>query len=279
MASINGLIFMTTHHFISGIPRSGSTLLSALLKQNPRFHAAMTSPVYSIINEMLVAISAKNNYSVFISQLQKERLLRGVFDAYYSVMPEKEVIFDTRRSWTSKLPLLVNLFPECRIICCVRNVADVVNSFEYLHSKNFTELSGLYSFKSEQNLFDRTEILMRPDGHIGKTLNCLNEAMNSTHANRLLIVRYESLTNAPLPTLSEIYDFLDEPVFIHDIHNIAYEADEYDAAIGVPGLHIVRSSVSHMEKKSILPISLIKRLESFNIWQQPECNPQRVKVI
>ncbi|MEG5055281.1 MULTISPECIES: sulfotransferase [unclassified Microcoleus] len=32
-------------HFISGLPRSGSTLLAALLRQNPRFHSAMTSPV------------------------------------------------------------------------------------------------------------------------------------------------------------------------------------------------------------------------------------------
>jgi sulfotransferase len=25
-------------HFISGLPRSGSTLLAAILRQNPRFH-------------------------------------------------------------------------------------------------------------------------------------------------------------------------------------------------------------------------------------------------
>jgi len=32
-------------HFIAGLPRSGSTLLAGILRQNPRFHAAMTSPV------------------------------------------------------------------------------------------------------------------------------------------------------------------------------------------------------------------------------------------
>ncbi|MBU0835751.1 MAG: sulfotransferase, partial [Gammaproteobacteria bacterium] len=30
---------MPAYHFISGLPRSGSTLLAALLRQNPRFHA------------------------------------------------------------------------------------------------------------------------------------------------------------------------------------------------------------------------------------------------
>ena len=40
--AVNGL----QYHFISGLPRSGSTLLSAILLQNPRFHAGMSSPGY-----------------------------------------------------------------------------------------------------------------------------------------------------------------------------------------------------------------------------------------
>jgi sulfotransferase len=32
-------------HFISGRPRSGSTLLSAILSQNPRFNAGVSSPL------------------------------------------------------------------------------------------------------------------------------------------------------------------------------------------------------------------------------------------
>ncbi len=42
-------------HFISGLPRSGSTLLGALLRQNRRFHASMSSPVGSLVNRMLEA--------------------------------------------------------------------------------------------------------------------------------------------------------------------------------------------------------------------------------
>ncbi|MEG3906006.1 sulfotransferase [Microcoleus sp. B4-C5] len=47
-------------HFISGLPRSGSTLLAALLRQNPRFHSAMTSPVGAQIDRMLSAVSEDN---------------------------------------------------------------------------------------------------------------------------------------------------------------------------------------------------------------------------
>jgi Sulfotransferase family len=36
---------MASMHFISGLPRSGSTLLAALLRQNPRFEAGMSGPL------------------------------------------------------------------------------------------------------------------------------------------------------------------------------------------------------------------------------------------
>lgn len=33
------------YYFISGLPRSGSTLLANILAQNPRFHATATSGI------------------------------------------------------------------------------------------------------------------------------------------------------------------------------------------------------------------------------------------
>lgn len=53
-------------HLISGLPRSGSTLLAALLRQNPRFHAAMSSPVASLLNGALEQMGANNeSYHVY----------------------------------------------------------------------------------------------------------------------------------------------------------------------------------------------------------------------
>ena len=45
-------------HFISGLPRSGSTLLSAILRQNPRFHAGVSSPVGAFFSSVLANVSA-----------------------------------------------------------------------------------------------------------------------------------------------------------------------------------------------------------------------------
>jgi hypothetical protein len=71
-------------HFISGLPRSGSTLLAALLRQNPRFHAGMTSPVGTLFTGMLNQFSAGSEFGPVIDQPLRRRLLRGLFDAYYA---------------------------------------------------------------------------------------------------------------------------------------------------------------------------------------------------
>jgi sulfotransferase len=98
-------------HFISGLPRSGSTLLAALLRQNPRFSAGMSSPVHALFRAMLNETSARNEGSVFIDNDIRKRLLAAVFEACYAEAAPETVIFDTNRGWTTKLPPLVELVP------------------------------------------------------------------------------------------------------------------------------------------------------------------------
>jgi len=73
-----------TIHFISGLPRSGSTLLAALLRQNPRFEAGMTGPLAGLFGALLDKMSGRNEFSVFIDDTKRERILRGLFDNFYA---------------------------------------------------------------------------------------------------------------------------------------------------------------------------------------------------
>ena len=117
-------------HFISGLPRSGSTLLAALLRQNPALHAGMTSPVGSLFTAMLREVSQGNETAVFIDDDQRTAILRGLFANYYFREHPGRTVFDTNRLWTSKLPTLAALFPEARVICCVRHVPWILDSIE-----------------------------------------------------------------------------------------------------------------------------------------------------
>src|SRR3954464_12185941 len=93
-------------HFISGLPRAGSTLTAAILRQNSRFHAGMSSPVASLFDGVIAQVSAGSELSTSVSEAQRPRILRGLFDSYYADLPQP-IIFDTNRAWAAKLPGLM----------------------------------------------------------------------------------------------------------------------------------------------------------------------------
>jgi sulfotransferase len=69
-------------HFISGLPRSGSTFFSALLLQYPALHAGITSPVGSLVSAALREMSQGTETAMLFDDAQRQAVLRGLFDSY-----------------------------------------------------------------------------------------------------------------------------------------------------------------------------------------------------
>jgi sulfotransferase len=268
-------------HFISGLPRSGSTLLAALLRQNPRFHAGMTSPVGSLFSALLRQMSQENEAAVFIDDDRRARLLRACFEAYYADIHPEQLVFDTNRQWTTKLPALVELFPELRMVCCVRDPAWIIDSIERLTRRNKFEPSKIFNFDPGGTVYSRAEGVSSGAGMLGFALNALREAVYGEHCDRLLLVRYETLTANPLGTLAAIYGFIGEPLVRHDPEHIEpdYEAMEFDARLGAPGLHAVGSAVHATSRRTILPPDLFARFEADAFWQDPAKLPTTVRIV
>lgn len=264
-------------HFISGLPRAGSTLLAAILRQNPLFRAGMSSPVAPIFVRMQEAVSRKNEAASFINDDARRRLLRGVFGAYYG--DNSGTVFDTSRSWAAKLPLLAKLFPDAKIICCVRDVRWIVDSIERKVRENPLNLSGMFGYEAGGTVFSRVEGLTSPGGLVGFAINALQEAYYGEHADRLLLVDYEALCRGPDIALRLIYDFIGEPLFEHDFENVEYSADEFDDMLGMPGLHTVRRKVEWIERDTILPPQLFARFANDAFWKNSDMNIRRVPLI
>lgn len=255
-------------HFISGLPRSGSTLLSALLLQNPRFHAGMTSPVGALFSGMLQQFSAGSEFGPMISLQQRQRLLRGLFENYYADKEDKEVIFDTNRMWCAKLPALLDLFPDTKIIACVRNVSWIMDSIERLYRANPYENTKLFVDDNERNtVTSRVETLAQRNRLVGFAWSALKEAYYGEQANSLLVIEYELLTQSPERVLRLVYDFIGEPWYEHDFNHVEYDAPEFDQALGVTGLHRVRRKVEMASRSTILPPDLFEQYASLSFWK------------
>ena len=110
---------MSSYNFISGLPRAGSSLLAAILRQNPSIHAHIQSPIGQCITDLHHAMSGANEAHWFIDDDQRLRILRGVFSAYYAEFPE--IVFDSNRRWCANMALALAMFPDAWVLCCVRD--------------------------------------------------------------------------------------------------------------------------------------------------------------
>ena len=266
-------------HFISGLPRAGSTLLSALLQQNPALHADITSPVGSLVTGMLRTISQGNESALMLDDAQRERLLCGVFDNYYHALHPVKTVFDTNRGWTTRLTLLATLFPQAKMICCVRQIPWVLDSVERLIRQNRWELSKLFDFDPGGTVYSRAAGLMGADGMVGFAINAIKQAMHSAEADRLLLLPYDVLTGDPAYALKQIYEFTGLPPFEHDFEHVSFDATEFDARLGTPGLHRIAPKVARTERQSILPPDLWRRFEGEALWRNAKFNVRGVRIL
>lgn len=264
-------------HLISGLPRSGSTVLSALLKQNPRFSAAVTSPVASLVARVLPNMSSASEFAIFFNDERRRNILRGLFDSYYAGLPEDQVVFDTNRTWTGKLPLLHDIYPTSRVICCVREIGWIIDSVERMLRKNPLQLSKTFDFKPGTSVYARVETLMNSErGLIGLAWATLREAWFSPHAAKLIVVDYDKLVRSPEAILKCLYRELGEPWYQHDFDNVQYDEPEYDARLGMPGMHNVRSKVEHQSRQLCIPPEIFAKYADLNFWLKPEVRRKEI---
>lgn len=204
--------------------------------------------------------------AVFVEDEQRKRILKGIVENYYEGFPP--VIFDTNRIWTSKLPLLDELFPTGKVICTVRNLGWIMNSFEKLVIDNPMELSGIYGYNTNGNVFSRINQLASGDGLVGYALNNLKEACYGPFKDKLLLIDYDALVLAPSDVFREIYQFIDETFFEHDFKNFSYEATNFDEAIGTPGLHKVKGPIEWKDQQLVIPTNLFNSFKDDAFWRQ-----------
>jgi sulfotransferase len=256
------------YHVITGLPRAGSTLLSALLLQNPRLHAGMTSPVGGLVSANLRLMSAGSELSLMIAPPLRKQILRGLFDSYYGGIG-RPVVFDTNRMWCAKMPMVEDMFPEARVIACVRDIPWIMDSIENQLHKNPFENTKLFATEAERlTIYSRMAALARHDRLIGFPWAALKEAYYGPHASKLLLVDYDLLVRAPLRVLQLVYDFIGEPWFDgHDVDHVEYDAPQFDEALGMAGMHQVHSKVAPRDRKTILPPDIFEKYQDMAFWR------------
>lgn len=162
---------------MSGLPRSGSTLLAAILKQNPAIrHAGIITPVANMMIK-LTSVMVEGDFATEFDEKTRKRLLRGVLTNYYfdgaqSGSPADHIVIDSNRLWCTRLALLDHLFPASRVICCVRDPVWIVDSFERIMQKDPLIGSRIVPIEQRGTLHDRVDAITSKGGGVRLLLAC-----------------------------------------------------------------------------------------------------------
>ena len=259
---------MKDYYFISGLPRSGSTLLSTILSQNPDFYADVASPLQGIVQNTIDFISGcESNLNLTVER--RKNILLSLFDGYYSFL-EKPVIFDTCRVWTKKTTLLKELFPNTKILCCVRDIASIINSFEIINKNNPFYTNILVAKEYSDNVFSRSDwMLDKNNGLISVPWIALQEGF-AINPEMIYFAEYNNLCKNPENEMKNIYKFLEQPYYSHDFDNLEYSNPNFDMACNLKDLHTVRKKIEYKQQKKVLPSDVWEKYESMNMefWRK-----------
>lgn len=259
------------YYFISGLPRSGSTLLANILAQNPRFHATATSGILDVMFGVrntwnnLIEFKATPDYAAEI------RVLRGILESYFDDVT-KPVIFDKSRGWLSELEMIEQVLGhKVKVLVPVRDMRNIISSFEKLWRKNapFNQNpQARENYFQYQTVEGRVNISLQPSQPTGLAYNRVVDALNRGFADRMFFVDFDDLTTDPAETMKQIYKFLGEPEYEHDFNNVEQVTFENDEVHGIRDLHKIKSVVAPVEAdwhKIIGP--QFGYLERLNFWK------------
>lgn len=233
-----------TIHFVSGLPRSGTTLITNILKQNPNIHGEAVSSLSSLvgsINANWDSIEANQEYE---NHAAKHGVLKSIFQGYYEHI-DKPIVVDSDRNWIPLIGLVEKILDvQVKIITCVRNPAEILTSYERLRKENPLFLTRVDSVLGKgSNIASRAYYYAGPDGTLGLSHRNLKDALNMGYQDRLLFVDYNRYCNSPKSQTKRIYDFLELPVYEHDFENIV-QTEKYNyQAVGLPKLHDIKPSI------------------------------------
>src|SRR6185437_2032870 len=122
-------------YFLSGLPRSGSTLLSNILAQNQRHYCTHTSGCLDLLFFIRNQWHQIVEHKAHPNDLALMEVLKSTLTAYYKHV-DKEVIFDKSRNWMQYIPLIEGILGQkVKMLIMNRSVPDILASVEKLHQK------------------------------------------------------------------------------------------------------------------------------------------------
>lgn len=242
-----------TYHFMAGLPRSGSTVLSAILNQNPDVYASPQTDLLGMLYNLESEIPKYESFRAGLLHEGYASVMHTMKDTFYSHI-EKPVIIDKNRGWGTPYNwdhLSGYVSQDGKVILTMRPILEVLASFVKVSKESQKVTQHLQYLNPNlwvSNYRDETdalvENLMMPNGELDRAIFSIANLVKN-HRDKVHIVWFDSLLDNPVGTLNGIHEFLGLDFFDYNFENIKSVDKHNDlSAYGVVGLHDVKKKLA-----------------------------------
>ena len=264
-----------TYFFESGLPRSGSTLLSAIFNQNPDIHCGAISPVLEIMYYTEQYFEGSEQALAYPKPEQHHKIISSVIDNYYSDREEKYVV-DKCRAWPNNVDRVQKYITKTpKILCPVRDVLEILTSFIEMIHRNPHQVSFIDKAIIEKGYEptddNRCDYLMSPEGIVDQSLYAFGEGIRKGCEKYMHLVEYNDLINHPEETMRKVYKFLEIPNYNHNFSNVNHKYRERDNDVyGLNDMHEVRKQVKRISKRpeEVLSDYVLNKYSGMEFWRK-----------
>ena len=243
-----------TLHFMSGLPRSGSTVLASILNQNPSVYVTPTSPMLNVAVKMQESWREDPTVKANYFEEQARNLTKAILPAFWQHRSEP-IIIDKGRGWAKNMPTVNALFGEkIKVVVVERDLPSIMASW-------------LTIIRRQPNCYLDQEIIKKgfqptDENRMAEMwFNMVKDCMEGTQQikkdvpDQIILVNYDDIINNPQQQVERIEQFLDLPKHEYDFDNIQSDTTDDDlVAWGFEGLHTI---IPKLEKTSNDPREIL----------------------
>jgi sulfotransferase len=268
-------------YYMSGLPRSGSTLISSILNQNKNIYASSNSSIVPLAATVESSIIMSESYNAYPRPKVVKKTVAGVIENFYSDRKEEYIIDKSRLVTIPEHFRCVqrNFDYKPKVIIPVRNVTDVLASFlklvyrtpsdqENFIDKDIATLNDINLYLSKDDT--RVEHLMKPKGMIDNQLYGIAFMLQPEFRKYAHFIEYDNLVSDTRGEIEKLYSFLEIEPFEHDYNNIKNVTPENDKVYGVVNMHTVRKTISPSttDAKAILSEYAYNKYSNLEFWRE-----------
>lgn len=237
-----------TFHFVSGMPRSGSTLLCQILNQNPRFWATPTSGLCPLLLRVNYIWQEIPELKASSTTAEKLGLMRGMIHGFH--VTERPVVFSKSRGWVAALEMVRNaLGIEPKILVTIRDIPSILASCEKLFRKELRSPESTARWgQNMETIEGRLAFWSQGDQMVGGQYNRVRDCVMRGNRRNLHFIDFDDLCSDPGGTMAKVYAFLCEEQFEHDFSNVEQTTHEKDEEHGFVDLHTIRQKIEPVKK-------------------------------